>query len=143
MSVESLGGRQARLARCRSPAWGPGCRSGRPASSGRVSSEVGFSRSCVRLVGGHTPLQIALCATCRPARAAAGRAVDWYCCLMVRTLDLAAWAGRWVALDQHDQVQRDAATLAELMEIMEADGVEGLEIMRAPVPGEPVVFGLG
>lgn len=63
--------------------------------------------------------------------------------VMVRTLHLADWAGRWVALDQDDQVQRDAATLAELMEIIEADGVEGLEIMRAPVPGEPVVFGLG
>jgi hypothetical protein len=62
---------------------------------------------------------------------------------MVRTLDLTAWAGRWVALDNADCVQRDAATLAELMEIIEADGVEGLEIMRAPVPGEPAVFGLG
>lgn len=63
--------------------------------------------------------------------------------VMVRTLDLNAWAGRWVALDRDDHVQRDAATLAELMEIIDADGVEGLEIMRAPVPGEPVVFGLG
>lgn len=62
---------------------------------------------------------------------------------MVRTLDLAEWAGRWVALDNEDQVQRHAATLSELMAVIDADGMEGLEIMRAPVPGEPVVFGLG
>jgi hypothetical protein len=62
---------------------------------------------------------------------------------MVRTLDLAKWAGRWVALDEDDQVQRDAETLKELMASIDADGVEGLSIMRAPVPGEPVVFGLG
>ena len=62
---------------------------------------------------------------------------------MVRTLDLAEWAGRWVALDQDDRVQRHAATLSELMAVIDADGVEGLDIMRAPVPGEPVVFGLG
>ena len=61
---------------------------------------------------------------------------------MVRTLDLAKWAGRWVALDD-DQVQRDAETLKDLMAILEANGVEGLSIMRAPVPGEPVVYGLG
>ena len=62
---------------------------------------------------------------------------------MVRTLDLAKWAGRWVALDEDDQVQRDAETLKELMASIDADGAEGLSIMRAPVPGEPVVFGLG
>lgn len=62
---------------------------------------------------------------------------------MVRTLDLAEWAGCWVALDTDDRVQRHAATLSELMAVIDADGVEGLEIMRAPVPGEPVVFGLG
>ena len=62
---------------------------------------------------------------------------------MVRTLDLAKWAGRWVALDDDDQVQRDAETLKDLMAILDAEGVEGLSIMRAPVPGEPVVYGLG
>ena len=35
--------------------------------SDRVSSEVGSGRSCVRVVGGHTPLQVALCATCGSA----------------------------------------------------------------------------
>ena len=62
---------------------------------------------------------------------------------MVRTLDLAKWAGRWVALYDDDQVQRDAETLKDLMAILDAQGVEGLSIMRAPVPGEPVVYGLG
>ena len=62
---------------------------------------------------------------------------------MVRTLDLAKWAGRWVALDDDDQVRRDAETLKDLMAILDSEGVEGLSIMRAPVPGEPVVYGLG
>ena len=62
---------------------------------------------------------------------------------MVRTLDLAEWAGRWVALDEDDRVMRDAETLKDLLAILEADGVEGVSIMRAPVPGEPVVYGLG
>jgi len=56
---------------------------------------------------------------------------------------LADWAGRWVALDEHDQVGRDAETLEDLMTILETDGVEGVSLMRAPVPGEPVVYGLG
>ena len=62
---------------------------------------------------------------------------------MVRTLDLTQWAGRWVAIDEDDRVQRDAGSLRDLMVILDADGVEGLSIMRAPTPGEPVVYGLG
>lgn len=62
---------------------------------------------------------------------------------MVRTLDLARWAGRWVAIDASNNVARDASTVSELLAILDRDGVEGVEIMRAPVPGEPVVFGLG
>jgi hypothetical protein len=62
---------------------------------------------------------------------------------MVRTLDLTGWAGRWVALDDHDIVVRNAETLEDLMAILDAEGVEGVSIMRAPVPGEPVVYGLG
>ena len=37
---------------------------GRSASPDRVSSEVGSGRSCVRVVGGHTPLQVSLRETC-------------------------------------------------------------------------------
>jgi hypothetical protein len=62
---------------------------------------------------------------------------------VVRTLHLEAWAGRWVALNAHDVVQRDAATLAELMEIIERDGLRDVEVMRAPAPDEPIVYGLG
>ena len=62
---------------------------------------------------------------------------------MVRTLDLTDWAGRWVALDEHDRVVRDAETLEDLMSIIHTDGLKGVSIMRAPVPGEPVVYGLG
>ncbi len=67
----------------------------------------------------------------------------WYSQGMVRTLDLARWAGRWVALDENDEVQADADTLKALMVIVDADGLEGVSIMRAPAPGEPVVYGLG
>jgi len=62
---------------------------------------------------------------------------------MVRTLDLARWAGRWVALDENDEVQHDADTLKALMAIVDANGIEGVSIVRAPVPGEPVVYGIG
>lgn len=79
----------------------------------------------------------------RGPRARLGRRTSWYRSSMVRTLDLVAWAGRWVALDEHDRVMRDAETLKELITVLEADGIEGVSIMRAPVPGEPVVYGLG
>jgi hypothetical protein len=62
---------------------------------------------------------------------------------MTRTPHLQQWAGRWVALDRDDRVRRDAETLAELMAIIEADGLEGLSVMRAPAPDEPIAFGLG
>ncbi len=139
---------------------------GSVASSDRVSSEVGSGMSCAGLVGVHTPLQVPLNGepgdTIAPSGSRIGPVVVLYRCSarppwmrsaaehrtgtvegMVRTLDLAEWAGCWVALDTDDRVQRHAATLSELMAVIDADGVEGLEIMRAPVPGEPVVFGLG
>jgi hypothetical protein len=62
---------------------------------------------------------------------------------MLETFRLAKWAGRWVALDEDDEVQADADTLKALMAIVDADGLEGVSIMRAPVPGEPVVYGVG
>jgi hypothetical protein len=62
---------------------------------------------------------------------------------MVRTLDLGRWAGRWLALDENDEVQRDADTLKALMAIIDADGIEGVSIMRTRVRGEPVVYGPG
>ncbi len=62
---------------------------------------------------------------------------------MARTLDLTQWAGRWVALDQKDVVVRDAESIDELLATLERDGIEGTSVVRAPVPGDPVVFGLG
>ena len=79
----------------------------------------------------------------RLAGLAGRRAVHWYDLAMVRTLDLTKWAGRWVAVDADGNVCRDAASLAELMAIIDADGIEGAEVMRSPAPGEPVVYGLG
>lgn len=62
---------------------------------------------------------------------------------MARTLDLAPWAGRWVAVDAADRVRSDASSLAVLLRaIVEADLGE-VEVMRAPAPDEPVVYGLG
>jgi len=57
-SSASSGSRAVRAGRVRS-----GRRSGRSASPDRVSSEVGSARSCVGVVGGHTPLQVPLWGT--------------------------------------------------------------------------------
>lgn len=56
---------------------------------------------------------------------------------------LSDWAERWVALGADDQVRRDAETLRELMALVEREGLADVEIMRAPNPGEPVLFGPG
>lgn len=62
---------------------------------------------------------------------------------MVRTLDLTQWAGRWVAVDSTGSVRCDAPSLAELLDIVEVSNVGDVEVMRAPAPGGPVVYGLG
>jgi len=62
---------------------------------------------------------------------------------VVRTLDLTKWAGRWVAVDRDGRVRRDADSLSDLMSALAADGIADLEVMRAPLPGDPVVYGLG
>jgi hypothetical protein len=51
--------------------------------------------------------------------------------------------GRWVALDDDDVVRCDAETLGDLHALLDSQGIEDVEVVRAPVPGEPVVFGLG
>ncbi len=68
---------------------------------------------------------------------------DGYASGMVRTLDLTKWAGRWVAVDSSDRVLRDAPSLADLPEILADASVGDVEVMRAPAPDEPVVYGLG
>jgi len=62
---------------------------------------------------------------------------------MVRTLDLSRWAGRWVALGEGDEVRRDAETLGELLTMLDADGVEGVSVMRAPGLDQPLTYGVG
>ena len=61
--------------------------------------------------------------------------------LMVRTLDLSRWAGRWVALGEGDEVRCDAETLGEFLTTLDADGVEGVLVMRAPALDEPLTNG--
>ena len=62
---------------------------------------------------------------------------------MVRTLDLHHWAGQWVAVDPDGHVHASSTELSDVIAQAERLDVDDLEIMRAPVPGEPVVFGLG
>ena len=63
--------------------------------------------------------------------------------LVVRTLQLEAWAGRWVAVDSFGIVRCDAASLAELLAGIAREHIEGVEVMRAPDPSEPIAYGLG
>ena len=63
--------------------------------------------------------------------------------MMVRTLDLTPWAGRWVAVDTTNHVRCDAPSLAELLDVLARADVGDVEVMRAPAPDEPVVYGLG
>ncbi len=67
-----------------------------------------------------------------------GYAVD-----VARTLDLTAWAGRWVAVDAQGRVRCDAASLAELLDAVAEADVGEVDVMRAPAPDDPVVYGLG
>ena len=62
--------------------------------------------------------------------------------LMVRTLHLEQWACQWVAIDHDDRVVASAAELADLIAKVDDSDLD-VEIMRAPIPGEPLVFGLG
>ena len=63
--------------------------------------------------------------------------------LMVRTLDLSRWAGRWVALGERDEVRCDAQTLGELLTMLDAEGVGGVSVVRAPALDEPLTYGVG
>ena len=62
---------------------------------------------------------------------------------MVRTLELTPRAGRWIALDSADHVCCDAPPLAELLDTVATAGLDDVEVMRAPAPDEPVVYGFG
>jgi hypothetical protein len=62
---------------------------------------------------------------------------------MARTLDLAPWAGRWVAVDAQSRVRCDAGSLAELLDAIAEASLGDVDVMRAPAPDDPVVYGLG
>ena len=62
---------------------------------------------------------------------------------MVRTLNLREWAGLWVAIDSDGRVRLSSEDVEHVISEIERLELDGLEIVRAPIPGEPVVFGLG
>jgi hypothetical protein len=61
--------------------------------------------------------------------------------MTARTLDLANFAGKWVALDETNAVIRHAATLAGLLAVLDSEGLVGREICRAPGVDDPIDFG--
>jgi hypothetical protein len=61
---------------------------------------------------------------------------------VIRTLNLDAWAGLWVGVGKDGAVVVSASDLDALIAQVDERDLD-VEIMRAPVPGEPVVFGLG
>jgi hypothetical protein len=65
----------------------------------------------------------------------------YYVSMTARTLDLANFAGNWVALDETNGVIRHAATLAGLLSVLDSEGLVGREICRAPGVDEPIDFG--
>ena len=62
--------------------------------------------------------------------------------VVIRTLNLGAWAGLWVGVNKDGTVLASASELDVLIAQVDERDLD-VEIMRAPVPGEPVVFGLG
>lgn len=76
----------------------------------------------------------------RSARARLGYA---YCRRTARTLDLAPWVSRWVAVDADGRVRSDAASLTDLLAAIAAADLSDVEEIRAPAPDDPVVYGLG
>ena len=61
---------------------------------------------------------------------------------MIRTLHLDAWAGLWVGVGKDGTVVASASDLDALIAQVDERDLD-VEIMRAAVPGEPIVFGLG
>jgi hypothetical protein len=63
--------------------------------------------------------------------------------VVIRSLRLEAWAGRWVAVDGDGRVVADAESVSDLLRDLRDNGIEGVEIMRAPDPQQPATYGLG
>jgi hypothetical protein len=62
---------------------------------------------------------------------------------VVRELQLETWAGRWVAVNVSGKVCCDAASLTELLEQIRLEHIEDVEVLRAPNPDDPILYGLG
>ena len=57
---------------------------------------------------------------------------------------LAAHAGRWVAVDyERRRVVADAESKAALLELLESNGIRGAVILEVPLPDAPSLVGLG
>ena len=63
--------------------------------------------------------------------------------VVIRSLRLEAWAGQWVAVDGDGRVVADAESVRDLLRDLRDNGIEGVEIMRAPDPQQPATYGLG
>ncbi len=63
--------------------------------------------------------------------------------LMIRTLHLEGWAGRWVALDHDEHVVASGPTVECLMAKLDRQGIQDVEIMRAPDPSDAIPYGVG
>ena len=61
---------------------------------------------------------------------------------VVRTLNLTQWAGRSAAIDTTNHVRCDAPSLAALLDVLAVTDAGDVEVMGAPAPDEPVVYGL-
>lgn len=62
---------------------------------------------------------------------------------MIRTLHLEGWAGRWVALDRDDHVVASGSTVEDLLARLDRQGIQDLEIMRAPDLSDAIPYGVG
>ena len=111
----------------------------RPQASASHAASRSLSASLARVLQGEVATSGPTCA-CRtpPGRGSAGSLA-----VMIRTLHLEAWAGLWVAVDHVDRVVASAPTVKDLMATLDGDGIEDVEIMRAPDPNEAIPYGLG
>lgn len=65
------------------------------------------------------------------------------CEVVVRTLHLEAWAGSWVAVNNEDHVVASSPIVKDLMAALDLQGIQDVEIMRAPDPSAAIPHGLG
>ena len=73
----------------------------------------------------------------------AGDSAASYHGVVIRSLRLEDWAGRWVAVNGVGRVVADAESVSDLLRDLRENEIEGVEIMRAPNPQQPAAYGLG